>query len=92
MPRRYHSYSPEYQTLNVLSSAGTIILAAGYLLPLLYLTWSLFRGKRAPANPWDALGLEWRTASPPPTENFATIPTVTSGPYAYEAPIRESVP
>jgi cytochrome c oxidase subunit 1 len=91
MPRRYHSYSAEFQTLNVLSSAGTIILAAGYLLPLMYLTWSLFRGKRAPANPWDALGLEWRTPSPPPTENFSTTPEVTSGPYAYTAPIRGTV-
>jgi cytochrome c oxidase subunit I len=86
MPRRYHSYPPDFQVLNVLSSAGATILAAAYLLPLAYLTWSLFRGERAPANPWDATGLEWRTASPPPTENFETTPIVTDGPYNYPWP------
>ncbi len=86
MPRRYHSYPPEFQTLNVLSSAGATILACGYLLPLLYLTWSLFNGERAPANPWGATGLEWRTPSPPPTENFAETPVVTEPPYAYPPP------
>ncbi|HEX6793814.1 MAG TPA: cytochrome c oxidase subunit I [Casimicrobiaceae bacterium] len=83
MPRRYHAYPPEFQTLNVLSSAGALILALGYLLPLLYLGWSLFRGARAPANPWDATGLEWQTSSPPPVHNFATPPVVTEPPYAY---------
>ena len=77
MPRRYHSYPPEFQVLNVLSSAGATILAAGYLLPLVYLTWSLFCGERAPANPWDATGLEWQTPSPPLTENFVVTPVVT---------------
>jgi len=83
MPRRYHAYPPEFQTLNVLSSAGALILALGYLLPLVYLGWSLFRGARAPANPWGATGLEWQTSSPPPVHNFATPPVVTEPPYAY---------
>ena len=87
MPRRYHSYPPEFQVLNVLSSAGATILAIGYLLPLAYLTWSLFYGERASANPWSATGLEWRTASPPPTENFEVTPVVTAPPYDY--PLRE---
>ncbi len=84
MPRRYHAYAPEFQVLNVLSSAGASILAIGYFLPLVYLLWSLFRGKKAPANPWQATGLEWTTPSPPPTHNFETLPTVESPPYAYE--------
>jgi cytochrome c oxidase subunit 1 len=83
MPRRYHSYPPEFQVLNVLSSAGASILAAAYLMPLAYLTWSLLRGSRAPANPWDALGLEWQTSSPPATCNFLVTPVVTGPPYAY---------
>jgi cytochrome c oxidase subunit 1 len=70
----------------VLSSAGATILAVGYLLPLGYLTWSLFRGKCAPDNPWSATGLEWRTRSPPPTQNFAVTPTVTEAPYSYPPP------
>ena len=40
------------------SSAGAGLLAVGYLLPLLYLIWSLRYGARASANPWDARGLE----------------------------------
>jgi cytochrome c oxidase subunit I len=87
MPRRYHSYPPEFEVLNVLSSAGATILAVGYLLPLAYLTWSLFYGERASANPWNAMGLEWRTASPPPTENFEVTPVVTAPPYDY--PVRD---
>ncbi len=70
MPRRYHSYAPEYQLLNVLSSSGASILAIGYLLPLCYLAWSLFYGRHAPSNPWEGRGLEWKTLSPPPVENF----------------------
>ena len=83
MPRRYHSYPPEFQLLHVLSSAGAVILAAGYLLPMGYLLWSLRRGAIAPANPWRATGLEWQTTSPPPTDNFAATPHVQGGPYAY---------
>jgi cytochrome c oxidase subunit I len=86
MPRRYFAYAPEFQVLNVLSSAGATILAAAYLLPLGYLIWSLFYGERAPANPWQATGLEWQTASPPPTINFTHTPVVTQGPYAYPPP------
>ncbi len=85
MPRRYHEYPPEFQTLNVLSSAGAVILALGYVLPLVYLGWSLFRGARAGANPCGATGLEWRTASPPPKHNFDTVPVVDAPPYAYRA-------
>jgi len=83
MPRRYHSYPPEFQVLNVLSSAGASILAAGYLLPFAYLLWSMFYGKRAADNPWEATGLEWETASPPPEHNFDEAPRVTTEPYAY---------
>ena len=90
MPRRYYTYAPEFQVLNVLSSAGATILAAAYLLPLAYLIWSLFYGARAPSNPWRATGLEWRTPSPPPTVNFVNQPIVTDDPYAY--PLPEAVP
>jgi cytochrome c oxidase subunit 1 len=83
MPRRYPIYPPEFQVWNVLSSAGASILAFGYALPLIYLTWSLRYGARAPANPWHAKGLEWQTASPPPPENFDRTPVVTEEAYAY---------
>jgi cytochrome c oxidase subunit I len=83
MPRRYPNYPPEFQVWNVLSSAGASILAFGYALPLMYLTWSLWYGERAPGNPWRAKGLEWQTSSPPPAENFEKTPVVTEEAYAY---------
>jgi cytochrome c oxidase subunit 1 len=83
MPRRYHAYPPEFQLWNVLSTAGAGVLAVGYALPALYLTWSLFKGKQAPANPWGAKGLEWTIPSPPPTHNFDTIPVVDEPAYNY---------
>jgi cytochrome c oxidase subunit 1 len=84
MPRRYHAYPPEFQVLNVMSTAGASILAIGYALPLFYLLWSLRYGRIAEANPWRATGLEWQTSSPPPAHNFDRIPVVTEEPYAYE--------
>ena len=86
MPRRYDHYSPEFQVLNVLSSAGSTILAVAYLMPLVYLIWSLFRGAQAPANPWNSTGLEWQTQSPPRNENFSVTPVITSPPYNYPRP------
>ncbi|HVR42068.1 MAG TPA: cytochrome c oxidase subunit I [Thermoanaerobaculia bacterium] len=83
MPRRYHVYVPEFQVLNVMSSAGASILGVGYALPLLYFLWSLKYGKKAGANPWGAVGLEWATSSPPPTENFHETPVVTWEAYDY---------
>src|ERR1700722_3346139 len=84
MPRRYPVYAPEFQVLNVLSTAGASILAVGYLLPLAYLLWSLRYGRIAGPNPWNATGLEWTTSSPPPPDNFKTTPLVTEGPYMYD--------
>ena len=83
MPRRYHMYPDEFQVLNVLSSAGASILAAGYVLPMIYLAWSYKYGAVAGPNPWGATGLEWTTQSPPLTENFIGTPIVTEGAYEY---------
>lgn len=86
-PRRYHFYPPEFQVYHVLSTAGSTVLGLGYLLPVFYLTYSLLKGKAAPANPWGAKGLEWEIPSPPPTENFLKPVTVTEEAYAY--PLRK---
>jgi cytochrome c oxidase subunit 1 len=83
MPRRYHFYPPEFQALNVLSTSGASILAIGYLLPALYLIWSLRHGAIAGNNPWQATGLEWQTQSPPLTENFTEIPIMDHEAYDY---------
>jgi cytochrome c oxidase subunit I len=84
LPRRYHAYPPEFQVLNVMSTAGASIMGVGYILPLFYLIWSLKWGAIAGDNPWNAAGLEWTTASPPRTDNFETPPVVTEEPYYYQ--------
>jgi cytochrome c oxidase subunit 1 len=89
MPRRYHVYPPEFQVLNVLSSAGASLLGLGFLIPLTYLLWSLKYGPDAPPNPWGATGLEWQTTSPPPKHNFEITPVVTHEAYDYEALYKE---
>ncbi|HLH39622.1 MAG TPA: cytochrome c oxidase subunit I [Bryobacteraceae bacterium] len=83
MPRRYAAYPPEWQWLHILSTAGATILAVGYLMPLLYLTWAWKRGPLAGHNPWRATGLEWQISSPPPKHNFETTPIVTHKAYDY---------
>jgi cytochrome c oxidase subunit 1 len=89
MPRRYHSYPAEFQVLHVLSSAGASILGVGLMIPLIYFVWSLKSGALAPADPWLATGLEWRVASPPPTENFRGTPVVTWNAYEFR-PVEET--
>ena len=91
MPRRYHAYAEEFQVLNVMSTAGASILAVGYLVPMIYMIWSLKYGKRAPANPWGAIGLEWTIPSPPTTFNFDRTPFVTWEAYEYHKPASPEV-
>jgi cytochrome c oxidase subunit 1 len=84
MPRRYAMYPPEWQMLNVMSTAGATVMGLGYGATMLYLAWSLKYGAIATANPWNAFGLEWTTSSPPPTQNFYEVPIVTHEAYDYE--------
>ena len=88
MPRRYHAYPPEFQVLNVLSTAGASILAVGYLIPIIYFTYSLVAGEKSADDPWGARGLEWEIPSPPPTENFTVYPDRHRG----HAPVRAPEP
>src|SRR5437660_2245557 len=94
MPRRYHTYPVEltsWQVLHVLSTAGASILGFGLMIPLIYLVWSMRYGRIADANPWHLRGLEWQTASPPPTENFLTTPVVTHEAYEFAPPEHKEV-
>jgi cytochrome c oxidase subunit 1 len=84
MPRRYAAYPPEFQVLNVFSTAGATVLGVGYMLPILYLGWSLKYGAVAGNNPWQATGLEWQIQSPPLTENFLETPIMDHEAYDYE--------
>lgn len=85
MPRRYHTYHEEWQTLNVLSTAGASILAIGFLTFFGVLLHSLIAGKKATQNPWKAHGLEWTAAATPPiAHNFLEDPVVRGEAYDYE--------
>ena len=74
MPRRYHNYLPEFQSLHIISSIGAFIVGLAFFMMLYYLIDSLFRGKKAPNNPWGGTTLEWQASSPPVTENFDQTP------------------
>jgi heme/copper-type cytochrome/quinol oxidase subunit 1 len=80
MPRRVYTYGPGmgWDTLNLVTSAGSFVFAAGVLLFIINVMKSLRVGARAGANPWDAPTLEWSVPSPPPAYNFAVIPTVAT--------------
>jgi cytochrome c oxidase subunit 1 len=70
MPRRYYNYTDQYTGYHVASTIGSYVLALGLFVVAGYLLHSLFRGERAPANPWGSATLEWETASPPVPHNF----------------------
>jgi len=83
MPRRYAEYPARFQPLNIVSTVGSWLLAAGILVMFWNFVRGLTRGAPAAANPWGGLTLDWATSSPPTTENFEEIPTVTDWPYGY---------
>jgi cytochrome c oxidase subunit 1 len=92
MPRRYSSFT-EYEFLKSLHplvmfvSLAAIITITVQLVFYFNLVWSLFKGKEAGENPWEATTLEWITPSPPPHDNFAgVVPTVYRGPYEFAVP------
>ncbi|MEW4561097.1 cbb3-type cytochrome c oxidase subunit I [Bremerella sp. JC770] len=82
MPRRYATYVEEYQIFHVLSTIGALTLGIGMVGAMAVLVVSLFKGRKAPANPWGAATLEWTCTSPPPYYNFEHAPHVDS-PYDY---------
>jgi cytochrome c oxidase subunit 1 len=83
MPRRYYDYLPEFAPLNLISTIGSWILAAGLVLMLVNLFRGLRHGERVGSNPWGGATLEWTIPTPPPTENFEEEPVVTHGPYDF---------
>ena len=83
MPRRYHQYLDRFTIWHQLSTIGSQILAIGLFVVLIYLLHSLFKGKRAEANPYNGVSFEWRTATPPITHNFVEQPVCQGGPYEF---------
>ena len=91
MPRRIYDYTQYAHLahvggLNRMMSVAAFCLLAAQLPFIVNFFWSLFRGKPAGDNPWEANTLEWATSSPPPHGNFATPLRVYRGPYEYSVP------
>ena len=80
MPRRIYTYEPGrgWDTLNLIVTLGAFIQGLAILIFVVNLVFSHFRGAKAGNDPWDAWTLEWSVSSPPPSYNFASIPTVAS--------------
>ena len=80
MPRRIYTYEADrgWMMWNMLVSSGAVIQTLATLAFVYNLVWSYFKGQIAGPDPWDAWTLEWSTDSPPPSYNFAVIPTVGS--------------
>ena len=89
MPRRYFNYVDQFQGLHQFSTIGSYILGLGFVMMAVYLVWSLFKGPKAPSNPWKARSLDWMTSSPPPHHNFEYTPVILHGPYDHHKPMRE---
>jgi cytochrome c oxidase subunit 1 len=86
-PTQYDFLQP-LQWLNVFMTYGALMLGASQLILVVNFFWSLFAGKPASKNPWQANTLEWEAPSPPPHGNFpGALPTVYRGPYEYSSPL-----
>lgn len=83
MPRRVAMYDAQFTDLNQLVTVGAYILAVSVIPFYINVLWSWNKGQEAGDNPWNALTLEWTTASPPIIENWEVLPVVTHGPYEY---------
>ncbi|HUX03579.1 MAG TPA: cbb3-type cytochrome c oxidase subunit I [Acidimicrobiales bacterium] len=83
-PRRVFMYAQNLQGLNDFASISAFILGASFIVFAANLFWSLWiNPEKAPANPWNSLGLEWQTANPVPFHNFDRIPVIMNDPYHY---------
>ena len=91
MPRRIadpynYNFLSQLQPLNQFMTISAYVLALSQIVLFANFFVSLYRGKKATDNPWQANSLEWMTTSPPPLENFHTVPVVYRGPYEYSSP------
>jgi cytochrome c oxidase subunit 1 len=78
-----YQYTEPVQWLNVPISIALFLAAVGQVVFLVNFFWSMFRGRKAEANPWEAATLEWTTPSPAPHLNWVELPSVFRGPYEY---------
>ena len=96
-PRRYYDYSVygEFDTnafniimdLNVIITIFAILGSLAQLVFLFNFFYSIFRGPKAPQNPWKANTLEWTTPVEATHGNWpGDLPTVHRWPYDYSKP------
>jgi cytochrome c oxidase subunit 1 len=85
-PNQYEFLQP-LQPLNTFISIAAFVLIASQLIFAFAFFWSMYKGEKAPQNPWKSNTLEWTAApNPPPHGNFLTVPVVYRGPYEYSSP------
>jgi cytochrome c oxidase subunit 1 len=84
-PMQYEFLMP-MQHWNVFITVSALLLGASQIFFLVNFIWSLFAGKKAEKNPWQANTLEWSAPTPPPHGNFEVQPVVYRGPYEYSSP------
>jgi cytochrome c oxidase subunit 1 len=95
--RRIFSYehfpdqsSAAMQNLRIFATSMLILMIVSQIPFFINFFYSMFYGKKAGANPWQANTLEWVAPSPPPHGNFAELPNVYRGPYEFSVPGRAS--
>ena len=74
------------QPLNAFMTWCAIGMVASQIIFATNFFWSIFFGRVAGRNPWNANGLEWTAPSPPGHGNFDFQPIVYRGPYEYSVP------
>jgi cytochrome c oxidase subunit 1 len=84
-PLQYEFLQP-LQPINIFITVSAILLGLSQIPFVINFFWSLFGGRRAERNPWQANTLEWVAPTPTPHGNFEAIPTVYRGPYEYSSP------
>lgn len=91
-PRRYSqftelAYLRHLIPLNKFITYAAIVTITAQFIFLFNFFWSMFKGRKAIDNPWEATTLEWTTATPPPRNNFGEVtPVVYHGAYEYSVP------
>ncbi len=88
MPRRVYTYEGGlgWDWLNLLSSVGGFIMAAGIAMIILDITLHFRFGRPAGRNPWNADTLEWAVDAPPTSYNFASLPKLPTRHPLWEQP------
>ncbi|MCB1214556.1 MAG: cbb3-type cytochrome c oxidase subunit I [Deltaproteobacteria bacterium] len=82
----YFENLTQLQPLQVIATLGLFIMLGAQVPFIINFFYSMFKGKQASANPWEANSLEWVAPSPPGHGNFLEEPVVTRWPYDYSLP------